>query len=548
MMKICPECQTEYTDDVEFCANDGMKLRPVRAASDDPMIGKVLDGRWIVEDKIGEGGMGSVYKGSQKSVNRAIAIKTLRAALTDNDEFVDRFFREAKIATTINHPHCVTVLDFGQTEDDVLYLAMEYLDGMPLSDKLKEGGLTVKSIIKMTIQIASALAASHKHNIIHRDLKPDNVFLLNMTTGDIFAKVLDFGIAKVSDGTTQYTRTGQIFGTPEYMSPEQCSGQDLDGRSDLYSLGCILYEVLTGRAPFAGNNPMSILMAHVGEMPKSPSELGFQLPHGLERITMKLIEKERNDRYKDADALILALKEELSTLEGQAAIQRSQGFSSPVHATTPSGGLPMLDTAEHAAVPTPTSIPEVQSHFDEPSDEDWGAPTPPRTKKPLIIAGSMILLSIIAALLVVPLIIKKDTPAKPKTPKVAITRPTISDNSKATKATEKPEDKTTPKVENTNKPPVDTTKQATAPPETDKKDTPETDKTDPPKDKPEDKVADSTDTTKKTKKTRTKKTKKTRVAKKTDTKTDDKTEPTKKTKKTKTIDKKAKGIIGDLNL
>jgi len=298
-MKVCPECQSEYTDEVEFCSNDGMKLRASRDGGEDPMLGRILEGRWIIEEKIGEGGMGSVYKGSQRSVNRKVAIKTLRPSLISSDEFVDRFFREAKIATTINHPNCVTILDFGQTEDDVLYLAMEFLEGMPLSDWLEQDTLPLEQILMVTEQVATALEAAHAQNIIHRDLKPDNVFLQQTTGKDIHAKLLDFGIAKDTGSETQFTRTGQIFGTPNYMSPEQCSGEELDGRSDVYALGCILYEMLCGRPPFDGANSMAILMAQVTETPVPPSQI-VAVPPQVEQLTLALLEKDRDDRPASA--------------------------------------------------------------------------------------------------------------------------------------------------------------------------------------------------------------------------------------------------------
>ena len=298
-MKVCPECQSEYTDEVEFCSNDGMKLRASRDGESDPMLGRILEGRWIIEEKIGEGGMGSVYKGSQRSVNRKVAIKTLRPSLISSDEFVDRFFREAKIATTINHPNCVTILDFGQTEDDVLYLAMEFLEGMPLSDWLEQDTLPLEQILMVTEQVATALEAAHAQNIIHRDLKPDNVFLQKTAGKDIHAKLLDFGIAKDTGSETQFTRTGQIFGTPNYMSPEQCSGEELDGRSDIYALGCILYEMLCGKPPFDGANSMAILMAQVTETPVPPSQI-VAVPQPVERLTLALLEKDRDDRPASA--------------------------------------------------------------------------------------------------------------------------------------------------------------------------------------------------------------------------------------------------------
>ncbi len=321
-MKICPQCQTQFPDDIDFCSNDGMKLRAQREDKEDPMLGKVLDGRWIIDSKLGEGGMGSVYLGRQRSVNRAVAIKTLRPELVTNDEFVDRFFREAQIATTINHPNCVTILDFGQAENDLLFLAMEYLEGMPLSDRLEEGPpLTLDEILTIGDEIAAALEAAHSHGIIHRDLKPDNVFLQKTPNGGMHSKLLDFGIAKDSNASTQFTRTGQIFGTPDYMSPEQCSGSELDGRSDLYSLGCIFYEMLCGRPPFENANSMAILMAHVTERPRPLSEL-TSLPLPVEQLVLRLLSKEPDARHADASALRKDLMSVRATLFAQGTGQQ----------------------------------------------------------------------------------------------------------------------------------------------------------------------------------------------------------------------------------
>jgi len=293
-----------------------MKLRQKRRESADPLVGRVIDGRWIIEEKIGEGGMGAVYRAHQKSVDRTVAIKTLRSALVDSDEFVDRFFTEVKVATKVDHPHCVTILDFGQTEDGTLYLAMEYLDGQDLTGRSQTRPLSTEEIIRVGVQVSSALAAAHEYNVVHRDLKPDNVFMLDMPGGDTFVKVLDFGIAKMLDSNTKVTKTGMIFGTPDYMSPEQCRGDSLDGRSDLYSLGCILYELLGGGAPFAATTPMAVLMAHVNEDVPAFAEKGISdVPPGLEAIIMKLLEKNPDDRFASATEVRLALETELMRLK-----------------------------------------------------------------------------------------------------------------------------------------------------------------------------------------------------------------------------------------
>jgi serine/threonine-protein kinase len=307
-----------HEDAQDFCPDDGTELRHIHTASSaqDKMIGRVLDGRWVIEEKIGEGGMGAVYRGQQTSVGRQVAVKTLRGALADTEEYVERFFREANVASTLNHPHCVTIYDFGQdTEDHVLYLAMEYLDGTELSERLHQGSLRLADTLTISIQICSALAAAHRANIVHRDLKPDNIFLVDVPGDELFVKVLDFGIAKNLDAeSTGVTRTGQIFGTPAYMSPEQCQSADVDPRSDLYSLGVILYELVSGQPPFGADTPLKTLLAHVGTPAEPPSKLGFEVPEGVEAIIMRLLEKDPDKRFDHALEVRDALDEQAQTL------------------------------------------------------------------------------------------------------------------------------------------------------------------------------------------------------------------------------------------
>ncbi|MFW5968127.1 MAG: serine/threonine protein kinase, partial [Persicimonas sp.] len=319
MIKVCPTCEQTYPEDTEFCAQDGTPLEVLQDDDADELVGRTLDGRWVIEERIGEGGMGAVYLASQRSVDRKVAIKTLRPELCNSREFVDRFFREARVASNIAHPHCVTILDFGQADDGTLYLAMEYLEGVPLTHRLDHPDLTTREIIRICAQISSALTAAHEQNIIHRDLKPDNVFLLSISDGSTFVKVLDFGIAKVLDAEEQMTKTGQVFGTPEYMSPEQCRGNQLDGRADLYSLGCILYQMLGDQPPFSNDTPMAVLVSHVNDSPRPIEEnlAREDTPRQLCELCMELLEKDPDDRPDNArqvrDRLEAILDESRST-------------------------------------------------------------------------------------------------------------------------------------------------------------------------------------------------------------------------------------------
>ena len=322
-----------------------------------------LDGRWVIEEKLGEGGMGAVYRGHQKSVSRTVAIKTLRPQLVDSEEFVDRFFREAKIAATISHPNSVTILDYGESDDGTLYLAMEFLDGRA-PDGPHRAAAMLSDSAGCRNRASRSLPPSRPRtttSIVHRDLKPDNIFLLDVPGGATFVKVLDFGIAKMLDSKTQVTKTGMIFGTPEYMSPEQCRGDAIDGRSDLYSLGCILYELVGGRTPFRATTPMAVLMAHVNEAapPLAGDQTGPHVPVALQNVIMRLLEKNPANRYQTAEELRLTLEQVLSALDGTGDVPAdlvppipsremvaspvALGFDETVGMTTVDQSTPALD-------------------------------------------------------------------------------------------------------------------------------------------------------------------------------------------------------------
>lgn len=353
MLRVCPQCDQKYPEDREFCAKDGTRLEEFVDDTSDPLIGRVLDGRWVIDKRIGMGGMGAVYLGSQRSVDREVAIKTLKPELCSSREFVERFFREARVATKISHPNCVTILDFGQTADDTLYLAMEYLDGMELSERLNQGALTVREIVEICIQISSALAAAHASNIIHRDLKPDNIYLLSISDESIFIKVLDFGIAKVLDSEEKMTRTGQVFGTPEYMSPEQCRGDTIDGRSDLYSLGCIMYRMLVDRPPFESDTPMAVLVSHVSEVPTDVREVMTRddIPEALADLCMRLLSKDADRRPADAQSVRGELESilDLTSTQANQAIASATGPTQAAPAVAADGGNPVPDASAPAS-------------------------------------------------------------------------------------------------------------------------------------------------------------------------------------------------------
>ncbi|MCG8555792.1 MAG: protein kinase [Proteobacteria bacterium] len=269
-------------------------------ARSDPLIGRVLDSRYRMEAVIGEGGMGLVYKAVHTALNKPLAIKVLRAEVSKNAHVLARFRQEAQSASAIGNQHIVDISDFGALPDGSTYIVMEYLPGRSLADAMSEGRLATQRIVRIARQLCHALGAAHEAGIVHRDLKPDNIQLIRRGGHDDFVKVLDFGIAKVGGGSSKLTQAGQVFGTPHYMSPEQCAGTSVDQRTDIYALGVILYELSSGRVPFDADSLMGILTKHIYENPIAPRKLQppAGVPPGLEAVIMKSLSKKPEHRYQ----------------------------------------------------------------------------------------------------------------------------------------------------------------------------------------------------------------------------------------------------------
>ncbi len=314
----CPVCGGVPPDDALFCPEDGTPLasedqvqedltRLAASPVADHLVGEVLGGRYLVEERLGEGGMGVVYRARHVELGRQFAVKVLRQDFGSDSESVERFAQEARAASGIGHPHIVNVVDFGSAEDGSPYLVMEFLQGEPLSHRLaREGALPQEEALAIAEQIADALQAAHALGVVHRDLKPDNVFLVPTTEG-VTVKLLDFGVAKVLGAARKLTRTGVIFGTPQYMSPEQAAGQAVDHRADLYALGLLLYEMLTGRVPFQGDTFMGVLSQHMFDPPPSPSEVCGHDLGPVEQLVLWALEKSPEARPADARAFLEAL-------------------------------------------------------------------------------------------------------------------------------------------------------------------------------------------------------------------------------------------------
>jgi tRNA A-37 threonylcarbamoyl transferase component Bud32 len=286
----------------------------------DPYVGTVLNNRFKIESKLGEGGFGAVYKGLQQGTGRKVALKLLHPEMTRDENLVARFRREGLVLCNLRDPHTITTYDFDQTADGTLYIAMELLEGKSLHQVFhSEAPIDWRRVLKIMAQMCSSLGEAHKQGIVHRDLKPENIYLENRGGDPEFVKILDFGIAKVmkgdntvDPGAPQLTATGQTLGTLEYMSPEQLMGKQLDGRSDVYALGVLGYELLTGRLPFPdAKGPAALITAQLKQTPKPPSQANpaGSIPAGVDRIILKTLEKNKDHRFLDVGALAAAAQE-----------------------------------------------------------------------------------------------------------------------------------------------------------------------------------------------------------------------------------------------
>ncbi|HEU5262361.1 MAG TPA: serine/threonine-protein kinase [Gemmatimonadales bacterium] len=302
-MKICPVCSTEYLDDVRFCQNDGQTLRAASPAHD--LVGQVVADRYHVVKKLGEGGMGQVYLAEHVKMGRKSAIKVMNPSLVHDPDALARFNREAANASRITHTNVCAIYDFGETSEGLVYLAMEFIEGEPLTDVLeREGALPIPRAVGIFVQVADALQAAHDLGIVHRDLKPDNIMLTRGRDGSDVVKVVDFGIAKAvgGDDTQKVTKTGLVVGTPEFMSPEQLSGDAVDGRSDIYSLALVLFKMLTGRLPFEATTVQETMIKRLTDEPLAlrAARPDLRFPPGLQETIDAALTRTRVERYQSA--------------------------------------------------------------------------------------------------------------------------------------------------------------------------------------------------------------------------------------------------------
>jgi eukaryotic-like serine/threonine-protein kinase len=304
-MKKCPKCGVEYPDTTTLCPADGVALEK----DGDSLIGTTLAGKYRIDARLNEGGMGTVYRGTHVLMDKTVAIKVLRPSLAADEKIVARFSREARAASRISHPNALSVTDFGEDDSGHVFLVMEFLSGKTLKQLIRdEGPLPLARVVEITRQVGDALNAAHSQGVVHRDLKSDNIMLVDTMTSD-HAKVLDFGIAKINepDGAvdTNLTAPNLVIGTPQYMSPEQCSqDSEIDARSDIYSLGVILYEMLVGHVPFSGDSPTMVMMKHLQEPVPSVLEEREDLPPSIARVVARAMAKVPRNRYQNVAELV----------------------------------------------------------------------------------------------------------------------------------------------------------------------------------------------------------------------------------------------------
>ncbi len=364
------------------------------ADATDPLIGATI-GNYEVSKKIGEGGMGSVYLAVHPLIGKKVALKVLHAEFAANTDVVTRFFNEAKAVNDIQHPNIVDIIDYGvipQAGGDMVYFIMEHLDGYPLEDVIAEQApLSPERCLHICAQVADALAASHNSNIVHRDLKPDNIILINKRNNSDFVKLLDFGIAKLigdQPGSSK-TRTGIVMGTPAYMSPEQCEGRgNIDNRTDVYALGVVMYQMITGRVPFEGEGYGEILVQHLTQAPAPPSTIRGVIPPHVEALIMKALEKSPAARFQSMEEFIAALTDPVGYVEANGGLQNFNAASS--------GPATIPNRASTYVTPAPGSLQSVQSAQTQyPS----GIHTPAaKSKAPIFIGIGVVAAGAIAAL------------------------------------------------------------------------------------------------------------------------------------------------------
>jgi len=366
----CHQCGTKIGEDGRFCSNCGASLA-ADGGTADALLGRSVGGAYTLQELVGVGGMGRVYRAEQQVLGRTVAVKVIHPHLLGDEQTVARFYNEARAASRLNHPNSVGVIDFGRTDDGILYLVMEYLRGKDLAMVMhEEGPLPFPRIGDILADVLAALGEAHALGVVHRDLKPENVLLKRLRSGKDLVKVVDFGLATLLGGGsgTNITSPGLVCGTPDYMSPEQGRGDGVDGRGDLYSLGVVLFELLTERLPYEDETPTKVVLRHINDPVPDPREVApqRQIPDELAELTMHALAKKPQDRFANAEAFEAELRR---VVEGLKAPRTAETSCAACGATNPSsmrfcGTCGNKLTAVYTMPPgEPKSAPPRLSHF-----------------------------------------------------------------------------------------------------------------------------------------------------------------------------------------
>jgi len=318
-MRVCSKCQLRTDESGRFCPDCGgslvLETQPrVKPAGQSPsLVGSTIDNQFVLESVLGTGAFGTVYRGTQLGLDRAVAVKVPTYEIAADPVMAKRFAREARSAARVQHPGVVQIYAVGELTDGRPYLAMQLVDGEPLDKILADGPLPARRALRIIRAIASALSETHAAEVVHRDLKPSNIIWRRDRNGDDRITLVDFGIAVCRPGNADATRltSGGLIGTPHYMSPEQAHGEVVDARADLYALGCILYELVTGDPPFDGSG-FEVLLAHLGRPAPAPSEKNPDVPESIDRLCAQLLAKKPDDRPASADALVAQIDDALA--------------------------------------------------------------------------------------------------------------------------------------------------------------------------------------------------------------------------------------------
>ncbi len=321
-MRVCSQCATTTAETGLFCPACGAEL--LAASSAASLVGALIDNQFVVEAVLGGGAFGTVYRGRQVGLDRAVAIKVPTHAIAADPIMAKRFAREARSAARVHHPGVVQIFAVGELPDGRPYLAMQLVEGEPLDRCITDGPLAPVRALRLVRAIASALGDTHAADVVHRDLKPSNIIWRRDRHGDDRIVLVDFGIAVCRPGTADATKLtqGGLIGTPHYMSPEQAHGDEVDARADLYALGCVLFELVTGAPPFDGS-AVEVMLAHMGREAPAPSSIDPNLPEVIDRLCAALLAKKPEDRPASADALVAMIDGALGELAGRGAPERS---------------------------------------------------------------------------------------------------------------------------------------------------------------------------------------------------------------------------------